>query len=118
MVLDHGRANERKSLVKTSPLGAGVRVPRKAHGLTHRPIVRTLKRMTPRTPRPRPNKDKKIPVRVDAERHAAAHELADHLGYGTVSAMMRAWLYQHLNDFEQIRAASRKPPAPRREKRR
>jgi hypothetical protein len=73
---------------------------------------------------PRPTKDKKIPVRVPAARHAAAHELAEYLGYGTVSAMMRAWLYQHLNDFEQIKAASlgaktsKKPPPPRREKRR
>lgn len=64
----------------------------------------------------RPAKDKKIPIRVPAERHAEAHELAEHLGFGTVSAMMRAWLYQHLRDFEQIKAASRKPRA-RRERR-
>lgn len=57
---------------------------------------------------PKPVKTKKIPVRVDEAKHAAAYELADHLGYGTVSAMMRAWLYQHLADFEKIKGQSRR----------
>lgn len=83
--------------------GSRARVKRRG-ALTRRPIVRTVRAMASN----KPPKDKKIPVRVDAERHAKAYELADHLGYGTVSAMMRAWLYSHLADFEKIQKQSRR----------
>ncbi len=46
------------------------------------------------TTRKRPTKTKRIPLRVEDDLHAAAHELARRLGYGNVSTMVRVWLRQ------------------------
>lgn len=70
------------------------------------------------TPRKRPTKEKRIPLRVEPELHAAAHELAGRLGYGTVSTMVRVWLRQAINlQAPPFAAAAVARPAPARRSR-